>query len=77
MVLKRLEDAVAGGFPIHAVIRNTASNHSGRTRGITMPSQAAQEELLKRLHREIGLEPNETTFVEVSCHIHLLFRVWC
>ena len=31
-----------------------------------MPSRAGQEELLARLHREIGVDPNDTWFVEVS-----------
>ena len=31
-----------------------------------MPSRAAQEELLFRVHNAIGLDPSETTFVEVS-----------
>lgn len=30
-----------------------------------MPSRAAQEDLLRRLHSEIGVESNETSFVEV------------
>lgn len=30
-----------------------------------MPGRAAQEDLLRRLHSEIGVEPNETSFVEV------------
>lgn len=30
-----------------------------------MPSRAGQEELLLRLHRDIGVDPNETSFVEV------------
>jgi hypothetical protein len=30
-----------------------------------MPSRAGQEELLLRLHRDIGVEPNKTSFVEV------------
>ena len=30
-----------------------------------MPSRTGQEELLLRLHRDIGLDPNETSFVEV------------
>ncbi|KAL8766899.1 MAG: hypothetical protein Q9209_006447 [Squamulea sp. 1 TL-2023] len=36
----------------------------GRTQGISMPSRTAQEDLLLRLHSEIGVEPNETSFVE-------------
>ncbi|KAF2167650.1 hypothetical protein M409DRAFT_65790 [Zasmidium cellare ATCC 36951] len=65
LVVKRLSDAIAANDPIRAVIRNTASNHSGRTIGISTPSQQAQEELLARVHQEIGLPPNETTFIEV------------
>jgi acyl transferase domain-containing protein/NADPH:quinone reductase-like Zn-dependent oxidoreductase/ubiquinone/menaquinone biosynthesis C-methylase UbiE/aryl carrier-like protein len=64
LILKRLDEAIAAGDSIHAVIRNSAVNHSGRTRGITMPSQAAQEELLWRVHRQVGLEPAETDVVE-------------
>ncbi|KAL8922238.1 MAG: hypothetical protein Q9208_005317 [Pyrenodesmia sp. 3 TL-2023] len=64
IIIKRLSDALACGDPVRAIIRNTACNHSGRTQGISMPSGAAQEELLLRLHRGIGVEPNETSFVE-------------
>ncbi|MCJ1251296.1 hypothetical protein MMC30_008528 [Trapelia coarctata] len=64
LILKRLDDAIAAGDSIHAVIRNTVGNHSGRTRGITMPSQQAQEDVLLRVHTEVDLEPSDTTFVE-------------
>ncbi|KAF2725988.1 thiolase-like protein, partial [Polychaeton citri CBS 116435] len=64
LILKRLDDAIAAGDPIHSVIRHTVGNHSGRTRGITMPSQPAQEDVLLRVHREVGLEPSETSYVE-------------
>lgn len=30
-----------------------------------MPSRASQEKLLLRLHRDIGVDPSETSFVEV------------
>ncbi|KAL9594233.1 MAG: hypothetical protein Q9179_005489 [Wetmoreana sp. 5 TL-2023] len=64
IIIKRLSDAIACGDAVRAIIRNTACNHSGRTQGISMPSRAAQEELLRRLHCEIGVEPSETSFVE-------------
>jgi acyl transferase domain-containing protein len=64
LILKRLDDAVAAGDAVHAVIRNTIGNHSGRTRGITMPSQPAQEDILLRVHTEVGLKPSDTPFVE-------------
>ncbi|KAL3458715.1 hypothetical protein BJX64DRAFT_301730 [Aspergillus heterothallicus] len=64
LVLKRLEDAVADGDTIQSVIRHTSCNHSGHTRGITMPSQLAQEDILRRVHTEVGLEISETGFIE-------------
>ncbi|KAJ4999818.1 Highly reducing polyketide synthase ACRTS2 [Colletotrichum sp. SAR 10_66] len=64
LILKRLDQAIEAGDPVHAVIRNSAANHSGRTRGITLPSQVAQEELLWRVHQEVGLKPAETDVVE-------------
>lgn len=30
-----------------------------------MPGRASQEKLLSQLHHEVGLDPNETAFVEV------------
>ena len=65
LLIKRLDDAVRCGDPVHAIIRNTACNHSGRSEGITMPSRALQERLLQRVHKEAGLDPAETPVVEV------------
>ncbi|KAJ3545058.1 hypothetical protein NM208_g2700 [Fusarium decemcellulare] len=64
LLLKRLDDAIEAGDPIHAIIRNSACNHGGRSDGITMPRQSAQEHLLRRVHREVGLSPAETPVVE-------------
>ena len=38
-----------------------------------MPSRASQEELLLPLHRDIGVDPYETSFVEVRKRL-LLFE---
>lgn len=65
MIIKSLSDALACGDPVRAIIRNSGANHSGRTQGISMPSRQAQEALLSRLHHEVNLDPNETTYVEV------------
>jgi acyl transferase domain-containing protein len=65
VLLKRLDDALEAGDPIHAIIRNSACNHGGRSDGITMPRRSAQEHLLRRVHREVGLNPSETPVVEV------------
>ncbi|CAM1509651.1 Fc.00g033900.m01.CDS01 [Cosmosporella sp. VM-42] len=64
LLIKRLDDALKCGDPIQAVIRNSACNHGGRSEGITMPRRSAQEKLLLRVHREVGLNPFETPVVE-------------
>ncbi|PYH97606.1 polyketide synthase [Aspergillus ellipticus CBS 707.79] len=64
VVLKPLRDAIRDGDHIHAVIRGTGSNQDGRTAGITLPSSAAQETLIRHVYQRAGLEPIETGFVE-------------
>jgi acyl transferase domain-containing protein len=69
LLVKRLEDAIRCGDPVHAVIRNSACSHSGRSDGITMPRRSAQEQLLWRVHQDVGLDPSETAVVEVQSHL--------
>lgn len=64
IVLKRLNDALAAGDPIRAVIRNTASNQDGKTNGITFPNSAAQEDLIRFAYSSANLDPDDTGYVE-------------
>ncbi|KAK3290831.1 putative polyketide synthase [Chaetomium fimeti] len=64
LLIKPLKDAVAAGDPIHAVIRNSACNHGGRSEGITMPNGIAHRELLRSVHHAVGLDPADTPVVE-------------
>ena len=48
VVLKRLSDAQADGDRIMAVIRGAATNHDGRSSGLTVPSGAAQREVMEQ-----------------------------
>ncbi|WP_083514574.1 polyketide synthase [Bradyrhizobium manausense] len=64
LVLRRLEDARAAGDPIHAVIVASAVNQDGRTRGITVPSAAAQERLVKSCWDAAGISADAIAFVE-------------
>ncbi|KAM7216063.1 Acyl transferase domain containing protein [Rhypophila decipiens] len=41
--VKRLDDALRDGNPVRAILRATAVNSDGKTRGITRPSSAAHE----------------------------------
>jgi polyketide synthase 12 len=62
--LKPLSTALADGDRIHALIRGTWINQDGRTQGMTVPSVAAQEDLLRQALRVAGVEPREVAYVE-------------
>ncbi|HEY0833189.1 MAG TPA: beta-ketoacyl synthase N-terminal-like domain-containing protein, partial [Azospirillum sp.] len=59
VVLKRLSRALADGDPIQGVIRGSGVNYDGRTNGITAPSGASQTGLLRGVHRQCGLRPQD------------------
>jgi acyl transferase domain-containing protein/NADPH:quinone reductase-like Zn-dependent oxidoreductase/surfactin synthase thioesterase subunit/NAD(P)-dependent dehydrogenase (short-subunit alcohol dehydrogenase family)/acyl carrier protein len=62
--LKRLSDALANGDRIYAIIRGSALNQDGRTPGMTLPSQAAQEQLLRSACEDAGVKPGQISYVE-------------
>jgi acyl transferase domain-containing protein len=64
--LKPLADALRDGDPIRAIIRNTGTNQDGKTAGITLPSQQAQEDLIRSVYAKAKIETTATSFVE--CH---------
>ncbi|KAI0102813.1 hypothetical protein GGR51DRAFT_550282 [Nemania sp. FL0031] len=64
--LRRLPLALTSGSPIRAVIRGTAVNANGRTGGITRPSAAGQEAVIRKAYANAGLPFSDTTYVE--CH---------
>ncbi|KAJ6069226.1 hypothetical protein N7499_011113 [Penicillium canescens] len=64
LILKPLASALRDKNTIRAVIRGTGSNQDGRTPGITLPSGAAQESLIRSVYARAGLDPSETDFVE-------------
>src|SRR5262249_43523061 len=45
-------------------IRGSALNHNGLSNGITAPSAAAQEEVIRRALKNAGVEPGEVSYVE-------------
>ncbi|MFE3898899.1 amino acid adenylation domain-containing protein [Streptomyces sp. NPDC059153] len=64
VALKRLDDAVRDGDPIHAVILGTGVNQDGRTNGITVPSADAQVALIQRVCAGAGITPGALQYVE-------------
>lgn len=63
-MLKPLDRALRDGDTIRAIVRNTASNQDGKTPGITFPSRAAQESLIRSAYDKAGLNPLDTDYVE-------------
>ncbi|HEY8036287.1 MAG TPA: SDR family NAD(P)-dependent oxidoreductase [Methylobacter sp.] len=64
VVLKRLSDALQAGDSICAVIKGSAANHDGRSSGLTVPSERAQESVLKTALADAALSPSQVGYVE-------------
>tara|TARA_R110002049_G_scaffold4601_6_gene32873 strand:+ start:59422 stop:66123 length:6702 start_codon:yes stop_codon:yes gene_type:complete len=64
VLMKPLRAAVRDGDSIYAVIRATALNQDGRTQGMTVPSQSAQETLLRSACQRGGVKPADIQYVE-------------
>ncbi len=65
VVLRRLSDAIAAGDRVYCVIRASAVNNDGGGEGLTAPSQAAQEEVLRTAYRRAGVKRREVQYVEL------------
>src|SRR6185437_13060294 len=64
VVLKPLSRALADGDRIYAVIRGTVLNQDGRTPGMTVPRQEAQEALLRQAYQQAGISPTQVQYIE-------------
>jgi amino acid adenylation domain-containing protein len=67
VVLKRLEDALADGDTIYAVVRGAGVNNDGASKvGFTAPSVGGQASVIEMAHANAGVEPRSISYVE--CH---------
>src|SRR6202034_1644879 len=66
VILKPLSQALTDGDQIYAVLRGSATNHDGRTNGLTAPSRHTQEAVLTEAYRHAGLSPNRVHYVEAD-----------
>ena len=64
IVLKRLSDAQRDQDTILALIRGSAVNHDGASSGLTVPSERAQEELIRQAVQQAGIRPEQVSYVE-------------
>ncbi len=66
LVLKRLEQALADGDHVHAVILGAGVNQDGKTNGIMAPNLVSQSELEQSVYRAARIDPGTIGYVE--CH---------
>ncbi|WP_406728659.1 type I polyketide synthase [Streptomyces sp. GD-15H] len=65
VVLKRLEDALADGDTIHAVVKGSAIGNDGAVKAsFTAPSVAGQAEVITEALAVAGVEPEEIDYIE-------------
>ncbi|KAM4056688.1 KR domain-containing protein [Hirsutella rhossiliensis] len=62
--IKRLSDAIKDGNPIRAVIRATSINTNGKGPGISHPSAADQEAVIRKAYSNAGLGYEDTGYFE-------------
>ncbi|WKD58278.1 Phthiocerol/phenolphthiocerol synthesis polyketide synthase type I PpsA [Corynebacterium capitovis DSM 44611] len=64
LVLKRVEDAMADGDTILAVIKGSATNSDGHSNGLTAPNPDAQIDVLERAYADADVDPTQVDLVE-------------
>lgn len=65
VVLKHLDEAIADGDYIHAVIKGSAVNNDGiRKVGYTAPSIEGQKEVIQQAYELADIDPETVTYVE-------------
>ncbi len=65
IILRPLEDAIADGDAIRAVILGSGVNSDGRTIGLSLPNEAAQAALLRSVYSHAGVAPEKLAFFEM------------
>ena len=64
VVLRRAADAHKRNEPVRALIRASGVNHDGPASGLTVPSEQAQESLLRGVYARAGLGVDDIDYVE-------------
>lgn len=65
LVMKRLEDAIADGDNVQAILRGAGTNHSANATSITHPHARTQESLYHQVLRDAAVDAEEIGYVEM------------
>jgi len=68
VLLKRLSNAIDDGDTILAVIKSSATNHSGRSNGFAVPNPAAQSQLIEDNFKKSGVDPSTISYIESAAN---------
>ncbi|WP_412679436.1 amino acid adenylation domain-containing protein [Brevibacillus fortis] len=66
VLLKTVEQALADGDEIHAVIKGVAVNNDGRTAGPATPNLQAQKEVMQTALARAGVKPEKISYIEAN-----------
>ena len=64
VLLKPLDQAVADGDHIHGVIRGVATDHGGKTNGLTVPNPVQQGEMVAAALADAGISAEDVSYIE-------------
>ena len=64
IVLKRLDDAIADGNRVLAVVRGSAVNQDGHSNGLTAPNRQAQVEVIREALERAGARSTDLDYLE-------------
>ncbi|MQX35684.1 SDR family NAD(P)-dependent oxidoreductase [Roseospira navarrensis] len=64
VLLRPLSQALADGDTVHGLIVASGVNQDGATNGITAPSAASQDALMRRVHADFGIDPAGIGLIE-------------
>lgn len=64
VILKRLPDALSDRDAIQGVILGSATNHDGRSGGLTVPNGLAQQAVIRQTLSQSRLNPDQISYIE-------------
>ncbi len=64
VALKRLSDAERDGDTVWAIILGSATNHDGRTSGLTVPHGPAQQAVIRQALQNSRIAPSRVSYIE-------------